>query len=81
MCFSLSRNGLVNAFSVSRKSLLNEINAISISVRWYEYKVMLVVVLEVLDDDIDQLGNNVSRDSRLADFLFYQHARIRLRPY
>jgi hypothetical protein len=42
---------------------------------------MLVVVLEVLDDDIDQLGNNVSRDSRLADFLFYQHARIRLRPY
>jgi hypothetical protein len=38
-----------------------------ISVRWYKDKVMLVVVLEVLDDDIDQLGNNVSRNFRLAD--------------
>jgi hypothetical protein len=28
---------------------------------------MLVVVLEILDDDIDQLGNNVSRNFRLAD--------------
>jgi hypothetical protein len=58
---------LVNAFLVSRKSLSKERNAIGISIRWHRYELMLVVVLEVLDDDIDQLGNNVSRNSRLAD--------------